>query len=203
MREPTVYIVDDDPGSRESVRLLVRSMGVRTEQFESVERLLDSIDPRSSGCVVSDVRMPGLSGLDLQRALEQRGSTLPVILITAHAETPITVRAMEQGAVTLLDKPYRDDELWNAIRRALTLDVSRRNEAAQRDALRRRLARLTEREFETLKLIVEGKPNKTAAGELNVSERTIENRRRSIFAKTETNSVAELVRLCIEADMDV
>lgn len=201
--EPTVYVVDDDPGARESVRLLVRSMGVQSKQFESAEEFLASLDVEAAGCVVTDLRMPGASGLDLQAALAEAGSTLPVIVISGVAETRATVKAMEQGAITLLDKPYREDELWTAIRRALTLDVARRREADEHAAVRERFARLTARETETLRMILEGKPNKAAATVLNVSERTIENRRRSIFAKTGTKSVAELVRLCIEADVEL
>ena len=120
--EPTVFVVDDDELARTSVCMLVRSMGVRSHSFSSAEEFLDYYVPGWPGCLVTDVRMLGMSGLELQRALTARGVTLPVVVLTAYATTPLTVRAMQQGAVTLVEKPYQQDELWNAIQEALEID---------------------------------------------------------------------------------
>jgi FixJ family two-component response regulator len=197
--EPTVFVVDDDRQARESVCALVRSLGVRAEGFPSAEEFLEAFTPDRSGCLVTDVRMFGMSGVELQQRLKKDGVPLPVIVITAYARTPLTVKVMQQGAVTLLEKPYAEDELWDAIRKALALDAAGRQDYERREKLRDRLASLTPKEREVLDGVVAGKPNKQIARELDVSIRTIENRRRDVFAKMKTDNVAELVRMVIEA----
>jgi two-component system response regulator FixJ len=198
--EQTVFVVDDDRQARESVCALVRSLGLRAESFASAEEFLASFTPDRAGCLVTDVRMLGMSGVELQQKLNEAGAPLPVIVLTAYARTPLTVKVMQQGALTLLEKPYEEDDLWDAIRRALAQDTNRRQQHEHVERIRGRLASLTDKEREVLDGIVAGKPNKNIARELDVSIRTVENRRRDIFAKTQTDSVAELVRMVIDAE---
>lgn len=200
--QPTVFVIDDDGPARDSVCLLVRSMGIRAMAFESAEEFFKGFDPDCAGCVITDVRMPGLSGVELQEALLDESIGIPVIVLTGYASTALTVRAMKNGAVTLLDKPYQDNDLWDAVRSALTRDATFRQKSIRIRELRERLDRLTSKEASVLNLILKGRPNKLMAAELVVSERTVENRRREIFRKTETDSVAALVRLAIEAGWD-
>lgn len=200
--QPTVFVIDDDGPARDSVCLLVRSMGIRALAFESAEQFLQGFDSDCPGCVITDVRMPGLSGVQLQEALLEKSIGIPVIVLTGYASTALTVRAMKNGAVTLLDKPYQDNDLWDAVRNALTRDATYRQRSMRMREIRERLDRLTPKEVSVLDLILKGRPNKLMAAELKVSERTVENRRREIFRKTETKSVAELVRLAIEGGWD-
>jgi two-component system, LuxR family, response regulator FixJ len=200
--QPTVFVIDDDGPARDSVCLLVRSMGIRALAFESAEQFLQGFDSGCPGCVITDVRMPGLSGVQLQEVLLEKSIGIPVIVLTGYASTPLTVRAMKNGAVTLLDKPYQDNDLWDAVRNALTRDATYRQRSVRMREIREKLDRLTSKEVSVLNLILKGRPNKLMAAELKVSERTVENRRREIFQKSETNSVAELVRLAIEAGWD-
>jgi FixJ family two-component response regulator len=177
-------------------------MGLPAREFPSAEAFLAEYQPGNPGCLVTDVRMLGMSGLELQEELNRRGIRLPVIVLTAHARTPLTVRAMQAGAVTLLDKPYQQDDLWDAIRRALARDAVSRAEATRRDELRANIASLTPAERTVLERIVQGQPNKLIAKQLGVSLRTVENRRQAVIEKMRADSVAELVRMVIEADWE-
>jgi FixJ family two-component response regulator len=200
--EPTVFIVDDDEQSCKSVCALVRSMGFRAEAFSSAERFLGSCGEDRRGCLVTDVRMPGMSGLELQDEIGKRDIGLPVIVITAYARTPSTVRAIQGGAVTLLEKPYENDDLEDAIRKALAQEAAGRAERERRQGICRRIALLTSAERAVLELMLEGLPNKAVAGRLNVSVRTVENRRRAVFKKMQADSVAELVRMMIRVNLE-
>ena len=197
--QATVFVIDDDGPARDSVCLLVRSMGIRALPFGSAEEFLEGFDADCPGCVITDVRMPGQSGVQLQETLLSQSVEIPVIVLTGYASTALTVRAMKNGAVTLLDKPYQDNDLWDAVRSALTRDATYRKRSQRMREIRERLDRLTSKEASVLDLLLKGRPNKLMAAELKVSERTVENRRREVFRKTETSSVAELVRLAIEA----
>jgi FixJ family two-component response regulator len=199
--EPTVFVVDDDRMARESVCALVRSLGVRAESFASAEEFLAAYTADRPGCLVTDVRMLGMSGVELQQRLIDDGVSLPVIVLTAYPRTSLTVKVMQQGAVTLLEKPYEDDELWDAIRGALANDARTREELGWVQEVRRRWETLTDKEREVLDGIVAGKANKVIARDLGISVRTVENRRRDIFAKMQADSVAELVRLVLEAGL--
>jgi FixJ family two-component response regulator len=194
--EPTVYVVDDDPQARDSVCALARSMGVAARNFPSAESFLDFYDDQP-GCLVTDYRMKGINGLELQEMLLAQGSELPLIIVTAYARTSLTVQAIKNGAVTLLDKPYEDDNLWQAIQSALAEDERRRRKNREIAEVRRRIDSLTEKERHVLDLMLAGTSNKAMASRLDVSLRTIENRRRKVFAKLRAQTVAELVALVL------
>lgn len=197
--ELTVFIVDDDRAARESVVSLVSPMGIPARMFASAEEFLEVVSARDYGCVVTDLRLAGISGVELKTRLNERAIELPTIVLTGHADVQVTVRAMQQGAITLLEKPASGIELWEAIRSALKLDEQRRSRnAAQRD-LRRRLRSLSEKERQVMDLIVAGLPNKTVARRLDVSLRTVEARRKAIFDKLGARSLAVLVQLVMQA----
>lgn len=200
--EPTVFVVDDDLEACKSVCLLVKSMGLAAESYSSAEQFLERYERGRPGCLVTDVRMVGMSGIELIEELNRRQILLPVIVMTAFARTPITIRAIKAGAVTLLEKPYRDEELWDAIRKGLTEDAAKRTLQERREAIRTRIASLTPAERRVMDMVIQGKLNKAIAKELDVSVRTVENRRSEVFLKMKVESLAELVRLVIEADMD-
>ncbi|MGO8689677.1 MAG: response regulator transcription factor [Thermoguttaceae bacterium] len=199
--EPTVFVVDDDERARKSVCALVRSLGLRAEAFPSAEEFLARCTPGRPGCVVTDVRMVGMSGLDLQDKLIERGIRLPVIVLTAYPRTSSTVRAIKAGAVTLLEKPYDEEELWDAIRKALAQEAAGRAKTQRRSEIQERAAGLTPAERTVMNLIVQGQPNKIVAKQLNLSIRTVESRRHEVFTKMGVQSVAELVRLAIEGEL--
>lgn len=197
LKNATVYVIDDEQSSRDSVCALVQSMHHSAQAFDSGEAFLQQYDG-SAGCVVTDYRMTGMNGLELQEQLTANGQDIPVIIVTAYARTPVTVQAIQNGAVTMLDKPYSEDDLWNAIREGLTLDQQRHEAKQERAEITTRMASLNEKEKQVLDLIVAGQPNKVMANKLDVSLRTIENRRRTVFTKLDTQTVAELVALVLK-----
>jgi two-component system, LuxR family, response regulator FixJ len=200
--KPTVFVVDDDEDGRDSVCVLIRSMGIEAEPFASAEEFLACYVEGRPGCLVTDVRMLGMSGIELQEKLIERNFTLPVIVLTAFPRTRVTVRAMAAGAVTVLEKPYDEEELWDAIRKALARDAQRREGIQRQRELRSRADQLTPGERAVMDLIVQGQPNKIIAKKLEISVRAVENRRSAIFSKMQADSVAELVRLVIVAGLD-
>lgn len=193
----TVFVVDDEQPSRESVCALVQSMHYPTQAFDSAESFLQRYDG-GAGCLVTDYRMTGMNGLELQEKLLELGYEIPVVVVTGFARTPVTVQAIQKGAVTMLDKPYSEDDLWSAIREGLVIDEQRREEKQQRADITTRLASLNDKEKQVLDLIVAGQPNKAMANKLDVSLRTIENRRRTVFSKLGAQTVAELVALVLK-----
>ncbi len=196
MSEQTVFVVDDDKMARDSIIGLIQSMGTTAKEFESAEAFLDFYDGQP-GCLVTDYRMPGMNGLELQETLIERGLVLPIIFVTAFACTPLTVQAIKNGAVTMLDKPFDDDTLWQAIRTALSQDEAYRDRSEAEQEAKRRLESLNQKETAVLDLLLEGSSNKAMAQALSVSLRTIENRRRKIFLKMGVDSVAELVAMVL------
>jgi two-component system, LuxR family, response regulator FixJ len=202
MQQPapvTIYIVDDDEGVRNSLRFLLKSVGLASRTLASAAEFLASYKPDQPGCLVLDVRMPGMSGLDLQRQLNLRGATIPVIFITGHGDVPMAVEAMQHGAFDFLQKPFRDQDLIDRIQRALDRDQRIRADLAQHAAIRTRLETLTPREREVLHLMIRGKANKVMAGDLGVSQRTVEIHRARIMEKTAADSLAQLVRMVTDA----
>ncbi|ADB18489.1 two component transcriptional regulator, LuxR family [Pirellula staleyi DSM 6068] len=191
----TVYIVDDDATVLASVAALVDSMGIAYAAHSCAEEFLENWNREAGGCLVTDWRMRGLSGLDLLERLAAESTTIPVIVITAFADVPMAVKAMRSGALTLLQKPCREQELWEAIRQALQLDKSRRESMSHRDQIRQRLEQLTPGEREVMNLAVAGKANKVIAQQLDIGLRTVEKRRHYIFRKMQVDSLPELVQL--------
>jgi FixJ family two-component response regulator len=189
----TVYVIDDDSELRHSVCALLESMGCQCRGLACGEEFLDQCSPSHRGVVVADLRMPGMSGLDLQEEMGRRNIRMPIIILTAHARTATTVRAMQAGAMTTIDKPYHDDELWDSVRAALAKEQSDWVRQQQYAQIHHRWETLTPDERLVLERLVEGKQNKSIARELNLSLRTIEKRRHEVFAKMEVESIAELV----------
>lgn len=196
---PTVFVVDDDSQIRRSLVRLVESIGLPAEGFATAEEFLDTFDPERPGCVLADVRMPGLSGLDLLDALTERGSSLPVIILTGHGEVPSAVRAMKEGAFDFIEKPFSPQIVVDRLHEALSVNETRRREAEERGDVRRKLGKLTPRERQVLDLVVAGKPNRVVAVELGISDKTVEFHRSRIMTKLGAGSLAELVRLVLRA----
>jgi len=191
----TVFVVDDDDAVRDSLRMLLKSAGVHAEACASAQDFLSSYDSSQPGCLVLDVRMPGMSGLEMQHELNLRGLTMPVIFITGHDDIPMAVEAMQHGAFDFLQKPFRDQELLDRVQRALVRDTENRARLRHTDRIRERLASLSPREREVLDLVTQGKANKMVAGDLGVSQRTVEIHRAHVMQKMEAGSLAELVRM--------
>jgi FixJ family two-component response regulator len=196
-----VFVVDDDASMRHSTERLVRSLGFAIQTFASAREFLDGARLEKPGCLVLDVHMPGLSGLDLQRELAQRGVEIPIIFLTGHGDIPMTVRAMKAGAVEFLTKPVKSRVLQDAIRAAIERARVSHQARREADALRERYERLTPREREVLPLVVAGVPNKEIAGELATSERTVKFHRAHIMKKMQAESLAELVRIAERLDL--
>jgi FixJ family two-component response regulator len=196
---PTVFVVDDDEGVRNSLRFLLKSVGLTAITLPSALEFLKTYDPEQPGCLVLDVRMPGMSGLELQQQLNVRGAMIPVIFITGHGDIPMAVEAMQHGAFDFLQKPFRDQDLIDRIQRALATDHKNRLALKERDSIRTRLDSLTPREREVLDLMMRGKPNKVMAAELGLSQRTVEIHRARVMEKTEASSLAQLVRMVMDS----
>jgi FixJ family two-component response regulator len=192
-----VFVVDDDYDVRNSLALLLRSVGIEARCFDTAEALLAALGADSTGCVVTDVRMPGMSGLELQQELARRGLALPLIMITGHADVPMAVAAMKSGALDFLEKPFSDQALIDRVQAALRLDAARRERRGAEAAAHERLAALTPREREVMERVIAGKPNKIVARELQVSTRTVEIHRARVMEKMGARSLAELVRIVL------
>ncbi|MEQ8232964.1 MAG: response regulator transcription factor [Gammaproteobacteria bacterium] len=192
---PTVFIVDDDLAVRQSLSLLIRSMSLPVETFESAQDFLGRGDPARPGCLVLDIRMPGMSGLELQDELARRDFSLPVIFITGHGDIGMAVRAMKSGAVDFIEKPFNDQVLLERINQAIELDRVRRAERGELADIASRLQLLSPREREVMERIVAGQANKVIAIDLGLSERTVEIHRAKVMAKTGAGSLAELVSM--------
>ena len=197
--EATVFVVDDDDAVRESQAFLLKSVGLKEESFPSAQDFLKSYNPARAGCLVLDIRMPGMSGLELQEKLKQMESMLPIIFITGHGDVPMAVKAIKAGAADFVQKPFRDQELIDRIREVLEEDASARVEKLQKAEILKRIDSLTEREREVMEQVVDGKANKVVAIDLNVSQRTVEIHRANVMDKMKARSLAQLVRLVMKA----
>lgn len=193
--DPTVFVVDDDPAIRESLRWLIESVGLRVQTFATAQEFLDAYNSDMPGCLVLDVRMPGISGLDLQSELSSRHITIPIIIITGHAEVPVAVRALKAGAMDFIEKPFSDQLLLDRVRRAIEADAEARRAQGEQAAVSARLALLTPREREVMELVIAGKANKVIAAELGLSPKTVEVHRAHVMKKMQVDSLADLVRL--------
>jgi len=199
--EPVVFIVDDDQAIRNSLKWLIESVDLRVETYASADELLRNYYPGRAGCLLLDVRMPGMGGLELQEHFVRQHVTLPIIIITGHGDVPMSVRAMKAGAVDFIEKPFNDELLLESIRNALTLDQRQREIQGRRAEIAARLAHLTPREHEVMLMVTEGRSNKEIAVDLGVSAKTVEAHRARVMEKMQAQSLAELVRMVLAAGL--
>lgn len=195
---PTVFVVDDDAAVRDALKFLLRSVGHSVETFASAVQFLEVYNDDRPGCLVLDMRMPAMSGLELQEKLVERRSILPIIFITGHGDVPMAVEAMQAGAMDFIQKPFRDQDLLDRINQALEKDAKNRAALGELNLIRERLASLTPREREVMDLVVHGKANKVIAGDLDLSQRTVEIHRARVMEKMRASSLAHLVRMVME-----
>ena len=194
-RAPVVFVVDDDASVRSSLKFLISTVGLQVESLDSADAFLHRKPPDAPSCLVLDVRLPGLSGLDLQRELAARNIRIPIVFVTGHGDIPMSVRAMKAGAVEFLTKPFRDQDLLDAIRIALERDRARRQQEKEVTALQQRFASLTPREREVISMVVSGMLNKQIAGHLGTAEDTVKVQRSRAMGKMQAQSLADLVRM--------
>jgi two-component system response regulator FixJ len=194
-KKPTIYIVDDDDGMRRALSVLMSTVGYNAVSFARPAEFLQKLDPNQPGCLVLDVRMPEMSGLEVQQHLNRSGSMLPVILMTGHGDIPMAVQAMKDGAFDFLQKPFRDQDLLDRINGALKQDAENRETVERHADLKRRSELLTPREREVMALVVDGRANKVIAIDLGLSERTVEIHRANVMEKMQARSVAHLVKM--------
>jgi FixJ family two-component response regulator len=197
--EPTGFVVDDDQAMRTSLKWLIESIGMRVRTFESADDFLSTYYPGQAGCLLLDVRMPGMSGLELQAHLARQEIRLPVVIITGHGDVAMAVRAMKSGAVDFIEKPFNDEELLRCIRNALDFDRKQRSLQAERAEIAARLAELTPREHEVMGMVTEGLSNKEIASALGVSGKTVEAHRARVMDKMRAGSLAKLVHMALIA----
>lgn len=199
--ETTVFVVDDDEAVRRSLRWLIESVGLKVETFASAKEFLASYRPGKPGCLVLDVRMPEMSGLDLQERLQSNKIRIPIIFLTGHGDVPMAVRAMKLGATDFIGKPFNDQLLLDRIQRAIKQDTEWRGEQVQRAEIESRWAKLTPREREVMEMVIAGKSNKAIAAQLGVSSKTIEAHRAKFMEKMQADSLPDLMRITLKHDM--
>lgn len=192
---PVVFVVDDDPSVRSSLKFLLSTVGLQVEGFDSADRFLHKAPPDAPSCLVLDVRLPGLSGLDFQRELAARKISIPIVFLTGHGDIPMSVRAMKAGAVEFLTKPFRDQDLLDAVRIALERDRARREQEKEVTMLQQRFDSLTAREREVISMVVSGMLNKQIADQLGTAESTVKVQRSRALEKMHAASLVELVRM--------
>ena len=195
--DPTVFVVDDDEPVRDAIGMLLDTVDIQHECYDSATSFLDGYGSQRTGCLVLDIRMPGMSGLELQDHLLENGDPLPIIFITGHGDIPMAVEAMKKGAMDFIRKPFRDQELLDRIQEALNHDAENREHHADLEAVRNRAASLTPREKEVFERVAEGQANKVVAIDLEISERTVEIHRSQVMQKMEARNLADLVKMKI------
>ena len=197
--EQTVYVVDDDEAIRKALRLLLKSVGLKVETFASAQEFLDAYTEDMAGCLVLDIRMAGMSGIDLQKKLIEMHAILPIIFITGHGDVPLAVEAMRDGALDFIQKPFSEQKLLDRVNQALEKDLTARKDMTKKQTLLDRIAQLTPREKEVMDLIVAGVANKGVAYKLGISERTVEIHRARVMQKMNATSLPHLVRMALKA----
>src|SRR5262249_4628147 len=197
--DPIVHVIDDDEAVRQSIEFLLRTSGVSARTYDSASAFLDALPNVESGCIITDVRMPGISGIDLLRRLGEMRIRIPVIVVTGHGDVPLAVEAMKNGAADFLEKPFDDELLLGSVRSALNRSQENAERDAERAEVEARLSTLTNREREVLEGLVAGKPNKVIAFDLAISPRTVEIYRANVMTKMEAASLSELVRMALVA----
>jgi FixJ family two-component response regulator len=198
--QPTVFVVDDDEAVRGSLKLLLKSIGLPVAAYPSAQDFLAAYLVEQAGCLILDIRMPGMSGLELQQQLNVRGAVIPVVFISGHGDIPMAVEAMQHGAFDFLQKPFRDQDLIDRVQKAMERDAASRDQLRQLGCIQKRLDSLTVREREVLGLMTLGKQNKVMACDLGVSQRTVEIHRARVMEKMEARSLAQLVRMMLELE---
>ena len=193
--QPCVHIIEDDDAVRDSLQMMLESIGRKTKAFANADSFLSIYNQEMAGCIVLDIRMPGINGMELQRKLNELNSILPIIFVTGHGDVPMAVEAMQQGAIDFVQKPYREQELLDKIATAMALDEENRASLQQRQVIMQRMNELTPRERDVMQLMVEGKANKVIAIDLDISQRTVEIHRARVMEKLSANSLAHLVRM--------
>lgn len=199
--EPTVFLVDDDHAVRDALELLLDAAAFKTASFENAQAFLDAYTHDQAGCLVLDIRMPDMSGMELQDALVAREITLPIIFLTGHGNVPMSARAFRSGAIDFMEKPFDESALLERIREAIQLDLSNRETNSRRNNARARLTTLTQREQQVMLLVVAGKVNKEIATELNLSHRTVEIHRGRVMEKTGARSLTRLIELAVASGL--
>ena len=199
--EPTVFLVDDDHAVRDALELLLDAASFKTASFENARAFLDAYTHNQAGCLVLDIRMPDMSGMELQDALAAKGITLPIIFLTGHGNVPMSARAFRSGAIDFMEKPFDESALLERIREAIQLDLSNRETITRRNNARARLTTLTQREQQVMLLVVAGKVNKEIATELDLSHRTVEIHRGRVMEKTGARSLTRLIELAVASGL--
>ncbi len=192
-----VFLVDDDPDMQESIRSLLKSVGLPLESYTTAQDFLDKYDRSKEGCMILDVRMPGMSGLDLQQRMKEKGIDLPIIVVSGHADVPMTVRAIKTGAIDLIEKPFNDQVLLDRIHEGLEENSRRQQQKEESAEVVERMETLTPREKEVLNMVVSGKTNKNIAADLNISRKTLDIHRSKVLQKMKAESIADLVRMVL------
>jgi two-component system response regulator FixJ len=198
--DATVFIVDDDAAVRDALQLLLRSVGLASEAYASADEFLGRFDPDRPGCLLLDVRMPGISGLELQQRLKERMSSLPIIFLTAHGDIEMAVKAVKAGALDFIQKPFRDQDLIDKVHCAIREDAQSRSQIREATEIQSRIESLTPRERQLLEMVVAGRANKVIASDLNISQRTVEIHRARVMKKMKADSVTDLVRMVMRSE---
>ena len=202
-KQPNVFVVDDDQAMRNSLKWLIESVGMNVETYSTADEFIQNYYPGRAGCLLLDVRMPGMSGLELQEHFIKHQINIPIIIITGHGDVPMAVRAMKSGAVDFIEKPFNDELLLESIRNALSMDIEQRAAQAERAEIATRLANLTPREHEVMEMVTAGKSNKEIAQTLGVSAKTVEAHRSRVMEKMQADSLADLVKIAVAANIEV
>ncbi len=199
--QANVFVVDDDQAMRNSLKWLIESVGMHVETYASADEFIRNYYPGRAGCLLLDVRMPGMSGLELQQHFQENQIKIPIIIITGHGDVPMAVRAMKAGAVDFIEKPFNDELLLQSIRTALNMDVEQRAAQAERAEIAARLGQLTPRELEVMEMVTDGRANKEIAQALGVSAKTVEAHRARVMEKMQAASLADLVKMAVVANL--